>query len=116
MWEVITTAWFEQWFLAQDDALRESIYEAMGVLEKFGPTLGRPYVDTLNGSVFPNMKELRIQHAGNPIRVFFAFDPMRQAIVLCAGDKTGLNEKRFYKDMIRVADAEFSNHLLKLEK
>lgn len=116
MWEVITTECFDEWFLAQDDALRESIYEAMGILEKFGPRLGRPYVDTLNGSIFPNMKELRVQHAGNPIRAFFAFDPIRQAIVLCAGDKTGLNEKRFYKDMIRLADAEFSNHLLKLEK
>lgn len=116
MWEVITTECFDERFLAQDDALRESIYEAMGILEKFGPRLGRPYVDTLNGSIFPNMKELRVQHAGNPIRAFFAFDPIRQAIVLCAGDKTGLNEKRFYKDMIRLADAEFSNHLLKLEK
>lgn len=116
MWEVITTECFDEWFLAQDDAFRESIYEAMGILEKFGPRLGRPYVDTLNGSIFPNMKELRVQHAGNPIRAFFAFDPIRQAIVLCAGDKTGLNEKRFYKDMIRLADAEFSNHLLKLEK
>lgn len=50
MWDIITTECFDEWFLAQTDALRESVYEAMGVLEKFGPTLGRPYVDTLNDS------------------------------------------------------------------
>ncbi|CDH01357.1 type II toxin-antitoxin system RelE/ParE family toxin [Xenorhabdus bovienii] len=113
MWEVITTECFDGWFLAQDDELRESIYEAMGVLEKFGPNLGRPYVDTLHGSDFPNMKELRVQHAGDPIRAFFAFDPKRRAIVLCAGNKTGVNEKRFYKEMIRQADFEYRRHLEK---
>lgn len=116
MWEILTTDCFDEWFLAQDADLRESLYEAMGVLEKFGPKLGRPYVDTLNGSDFPNIKELRIQHSGNPIRAFFAFDLSRKAIVLCAGDKTGLNEKRFYKDMIRLADSEYRKHLVKLEK
>lgn len=81
------------------------------ILREYGPQLGRPYVDTLHDSKFPNMKELRIQHAGNPVRAFFAFDPCRNAIVLCAGNKTGLNEKRFYKDMIKLADAEFKKHL-----
>ena len=116
MWEVITTECFDGWFLSQQDALRESIYVAMGLLEKFGPNLGRPYVDTLYGSDFPNMKELRVQHAGSPIRAFFAFDPIRRAIILCAGDKIGVNEKRFYKEMIRKADLEYSQHLDKLEK
>lgn len=116
MWEVITTECFDAWFLTQDDSLRESVYEAMGILEKFGPKLGRPYVDTLKGSDFPNMKELRVQHAGKPIRAFFAFDPTRKAIVLCAGDKTGINEKRFYRDMIRLADSEYLKHLANLEK
>lgn len=61
MWEVITTECFDGWFLAQDDELRESIYEAMGVLEKFGPNLGRPYVDTLHGSDFPNTQVIRLE-------------------------------------------------------
>ncbi|HDX8843157.1 TPA: type II toxin-antitoxin system RelE/ParE family toxin [Klebsiella oxytoca] len=69
----------------------------MGLMEKIGPGQGRPYVDTLYGSDFPNMKELRIQHSGGPVCAFFAFDPKRNAIMLCAGDKIGLNEKRFYK-------------------
>lgn len=116
MWDIITTECFDTWFLAQEDALRESVYEAMGVLEIFGPKLGRPYVDTLNGSDFVNMKELRIQHAGHPVRAFFAFDPGRCAIVLCAGNKAGVNQKRFYKEMIRLADSEYRQYLAKLEK
>jgi hypothetical protein len=75
----------------------------------YGPKLSRPYADTVKGSKFKNMKELRIQYSGRPIRAFFAFDPERQAIVLCAGDKSG--DKRFYETMIRVADDEFSTHL-----
>ncbi|EAP3475970.1 type II toxin-antitoxin system RelE/ParE family toxin [Salmonella enterica] len=116
MWQIITTRCFDEWFLAQEESLRESVYEAMGILEKFGPKLGRPYVDTLNGSDFSNMKELRIQHAGNPVRAFFAFDPVRRAVVLCAGAKTGINEKLFYKDMIKLADSEYRKHLAKPEK
>lgn len=60
------------------------------------------------------MKELGIQHLGRPIRAFFAFDPKRQAIVLCAGDKS--NDKRFYSMMIRIGDEEFTAHLTALEE
>lgn len=116
MWNVLTTEVFDQWFLAQNEMLREDVLAMMGVLEEFGPHLGRPYVDILKGSVFPNMKELRIQHAGNPIRAFFAFDPQRQAIILCAGDKTGKNEQQFYRSMILRAESEYRNHLAKLER
>ena len=79
------------------------------LLRTNGPLLGRPYGDTVQGSKFRNMKELRVQHLGRPYRAFFAFDPKRQAIVLCAGDKTG--DKRFYEKMIPLADKEFSQHL-----
>ncbi len=116
MWEVKTTDVFDEWFLAQEEGLREDVLAAIGVLEEMGPQLGRPYVDTLKGSDIPNMKELRIQHTGNPIRAFFAFDPIRRAIVLCAGDKTGVNEKRFYRDMLRLAENEYRKHLINLEK
>lgn len=61
------------------------------------------------------MKELRIQSKGQPIRAFFAFDPKRRGIVLCAGDKTG-DEKRFYEVMIPIADKEFAAHLEKQKK
>lgn len=82
MWEVITTEIFDSWFFAQSEALREDILASMCILEESGPQLGRPHADTLHGSHFTNMKELRIQHDGRPIRAFFAFDPIRRAIVL----------------------------------
>lgn len=59
------------------------------------------------------MKELRIQYSGRPVRAFFALDPVRQAIVLCAGDKS--NDKKFYERLIRIADDEFSSHLASME-
>ncbi len=80
-----------------------------------GPNVGRSLVDTVNASKFKNMKELRVQYSGEPIRAFFAFDPLRQAIVLCAGNKGG-NEKRFYKQMLPIADTEFTIHLKSLEE
>lgn len=113
MWEVITTELFDEWYEAQSELLQDEILASFKILREFGPNLGRPQVDTVRGSQFPNMKELRVQFAGNPIRAFFAFDPSRKAIVLCAGDKTGVNEKRFYKNMIKLADTEFSKHLAK---
>ena len=113
MWSVETTDVFDSWFEEQAEALREDVLPAMVILSEYGPQLSRPFADTVNGSAFSNMKELRIQHQGNPIRAFFAFDPSRCAIVLCAGDKTGLNERRFYKEMIKLADAEYRKHLNK---
>ena len=58
------------------------------------------------------MKELRVQHRGRPLRAFFAFDPLRQAIVLCIADKGG--KKRFYKDMLDIADEQYQLHLATL--
>lgn len=75
--------------------------------------LPRPHADTVNGSQYRNMKELRIQSQGRPLRAFFAFDPRRTGIVLCAGDKTG--NKRFYDDLIPVADREYAAHLESLK-
>lgn len=83
---------------------------ALTNLEVYGPKLSRPYADTVKGSKCKNMKELRIQYMGRPIRTFYAFDPERQAIVLCAGDKS--NDKRFYETMIRQADLELISHLI----
>ena len=85
------------------------------MLETFGPTLGRPNVDTLDGSNFPNMKELRFRHDGL-WRFAFAFDPHRQAIVLVGGDKEGKNQKAFYRDLIATANRRFAAHLASLKK
>ena len=79
-----------------------------------GPHLGRPYVDTLEGSAFTNMKELRIQFHGDPWRVLFAFDPNCAAILLVGGNKQG--DKRWYKKNLAIADGRFQRHLKRLEQ
>lgn len=86
------------------------------LLGHFGPHLGRPRVDTLNDSRHPNMKELRFAAADGAWRVAFAFDPRRQAILLVAGDKSGVSEKRFYRNLIAKAEERFASHLSRLKK
>ena len=114
MWTVKTTSLFDVWFDEQDEATQEKVLAGLLALAQGGPSVGRPLVDTIKGSRFTNLKELRVQHQGDPLRAFFAFDPLRQAIVLCAGNKGG-NDKRFYKEMFPVAEAEYAKHLTELE-
>jgi hypothetical protein len=83
------------------------------LLEQFGPQLGRPRVDTLNGSKYSNMKELRFDAGDGVWRVAFAFDPRRRAILLVAGDKSGTSQQRFYRQLIEKADARYKSHLAK---
>jgi hypothetical protein len=73
-------------------------------------------VDTLNGSKYANMKELRLDSGDGVWRFAFAFDPRRHAIVLCGGDKSGGSERRFYQRLIAKADARFDRHLVRLAK
>lgn len=114
MWEVQTTDTFDEWLDGLDDTDRASVIASMLLLREKGPQLSRPHADTVKGSAHNNMKELRVQSQGEPIRAFFAFDPLRRGILLCAGCKTG-DDKRFYKTMIPTADKEFTAHLEKLE-
>ena len=79
------------------EEVQDELLAHISVLEEFGPHLGRPRVDTLNGSRHANMKELRFSAADGVWRFAFAFDPNRQAIILCGGDKSGGSEKRFYR-------------------
>jgi hypothetical protein len=81
-----------------------------GLLRQFGPGLPRPYADTLAGSKFANMKELRASLGQQVWRIAYAFDPARRAILLCAGDKGGANSKRFYAELIATADARFARY------
>jgi hypothetical protein len=107
-------------FAPEFDALQEDVQTEIlalsFVLEQFGPQLGRPRVDTLNGSRHANMKELRFSAADGEWRVAFAFDPKRRAILLVAGDKSGGSEKRFYRELIRKADERFAAHLARLKE
>src|SRR5438874_2561623 len=81
------------------------------VLGKLGPQLKRPHCDTLNGSRYANMKELRFAAADGVWRIAFAFDPGRRAILLAGGDKSGTGSQRFYKTLIRKADKRFQEWL-----
>ncbi|ERT14606.1 toxin RelE [Photorhabdus temperata J3] len=114
MWTVVLTSRFYTWLQEQEEGMQEKVLADLTNLEIYGPKLSRPYADTVKGSRHKNMKELRIQYSGRPVRAFFAFDPKRQAIVLCAGDKS--NDKRFYDTMIRIADEEFTAHLATMEE
>lgn len=110
-WKVEFVADFEMEFDALSNAVQDVILVKARLLELEGPNLGRPHVDTLNASKHANMKELRCNADDGVWRVAFAFDPERKAILLTAGDKTGVNEKRFYKQLITKADERFDAHL-----
>lgn len=107
---------FEAEFEELDSDVQDELLALMGLLREFGPRLGRPRADTLKGSVHANMKELRFDAAGGVWRVAFAFDPKRQAILLVAGDKSGSNQQRFYRQLIAKADERFDDHLALLNR
>jgi hypothetical protein len=102
-------------FVAEADdmpeAVRIELIACIRMLEHFGPGLGRPTVDTLSGSKHANMKELRFRAEVGVWRIAFAFDPERAAILLVGGDKSGGSSGRFYKGLIKRADARFDQHL-----
>lgn len=112
MWEVEYTDEFGQWWNSLDADLQEAVAHDVGLLEVFGPGLGRPHADTVKNSRHPNMKELRTTHAAVPFRTFYAFDPRRCAILLIAGSKAG--DRRFYETMVPRADALYDQHLADL--
>lgn len=113
-WPVVFTDDFYCWYNEQPLDLRKRIVAMTLNISVWGPQLGRPLADTVKGSRFSNMKELRVQWCGKPYRLFFVFDPLQRAVVLCGGDKTG--RKRFYGDLIRHADTQYSLYLDELER
>lgn len=110
-WTVLFHPVFDREFQALSEAVQDELLAHAKLLELLGPTVGRPRVDTLNGSRHANMKELRFDADNGVWRVAFAFDTKRQAILLVAGDKSGGGEKRFYRQLIRTADKRFDDHL-----
>ena len=108
------TAEFEVWWDTLAEEIQERIHDGVRLLEERGPKLGRPYADTVRGSKHSNMKELRVQYAGEPCRILFAFDPRRCAILLIGGRKTG--QDNWYEQYIPVADRLFDEHLRTIER
>jgi hypothetical protein len=113
-WIVLFQADFVAEYEALPEAVQDDLFARVGMLEELGPELGRPTVDTLVASSFPNMKEIRFNSDG-VWRFAFAFDTSRNAIILCGGDKEGVDQKKFYKDLIALADARFSAHLKQIK-
>lgn len=113
-WDIVYIEPFTEWFLAQDDALREEIAKHIVLLQEFGPTLGRPHVDTLYDSKLTNLKELRVQFRGQPIRILFVFDPKRKAVLLLGGNKKG--DDRWYKRNIPLAEKRYAMYLEQQEE
>ena len=112
-WTVLFHDEFDAEFYGLDIDVRRNLLAAIQSLHVAGPKLGRPHVDTLDGSKHANMKELRFTaHDGHEVwRAAFAFDPHREAVVLVAGEKQGGNQSLFYKRLIKIADGRFDSHL-----
>jgi len=109
-WDVEFHEDFASEFAAFSEAIQDEILALATLLEQYGPRLSRPHADTLNNSKFANMKELRLTADNGEWRVAFAFDVRRMAILLCAGDKSGVSEKAFYRALIKKADKRFAAH------
>ena len=113
-WTVEIAEEFVPEFHDLPEEVQDAILTMSRLLQQFGPGLGRPRVDTLNGSRHANMKEMRFGAADGAWRLAFAFDPRRRAMLLVAGDKSGGSSRRFYRALIRTADERFDRHLARL--
>jgi hypothetical protein len=114
-WQVYFHAEFEPEFDALAPEVQDELLAHANLVKQFGPQLKRPTADTLHGSKHYNMKELRFKAADGVWRVAFAFDPEQKAILLVAGDKSGGSQRRFYRQLIKLADARFDRHLVFLK-
>ena len=111
MWLVSTTDQFDGWFGELGEDGQVEIIAKVELLRLMGPQLGRPHADTLKGSRHSNMKELRANTKDKVLRIAFAFDPDRSAILLVGGDKSRVGQKRIYKRLIAEADEVYDRHL-----
>jgi len=117
-WEVVlvaeVAAWFEELAEADWESAKQ-VEDAVDALSMFGPTLGRPLVDRIKGSEQHHMKELRPGSRGtSEIRILFAFDPVRRAVLLVAGDKAG-DWRGWYDTSVPLAEKRYQAHLEELE-
>lgn len=110
MYEVILVEEFEEWLNSLENEIYISIAAGIDQLANHGYTLGRPFVDHINGSYLHNLKELRPRGSAKNYRILFVFDPQRQAVLLIGGDKTG-NWDKWYKKAIKQAEKRYQKYL-----
>lgn len=119
VWTLVFAEEVEGWLeelkrIDPDSAVQ--VFAAFDVLEREGPALGRPLVDSVKGSQLKNLKELRPGSSSrSELRILFIFDPVRQAVLLVAGDKAG-NWKKWYDTAIKTAEKRYKQHLADLDK
>lgn len=113
-WDVENTDEFGSWFAGLGEADQDAIRFTVELLMAQGPSLRFPHSSGISNSRHSHMRELRIQSEGRPVRVFYAFDPRRSAILLIGGDKTG--DGRFYERLIPIADELYDVHLKELKQ
>lgn len=104
---------FNEWWESLDEAEQESVATCVILLEERGTSLPFPYSSAVEGSKVGHMRELRIQHKGEPYRVLYAFDPRRIAILLIGGNKGG--DDRWHGKLIPKADKIYKEHLESLK-
>jgi hypothetical protein len=113
-WEVEYTDEFAQWWYSLTERVQESIDASVRLLEMLVPSLKFPHSSGVNESRHGHMRELRTQFGGRPLRILYAFDPRREAILLIGGDKTG--NDRWYEEYVPMADDLYDEHLDVLKK
>jgi hypothetical protein len=113
-YQVEYTDEFEDWWNTLSEDEQDDVAATVELLIDKGPMLPFPYSSKIDGSKHRHMRELRIQHAGKPYRVLYAFDPRRTAILLIGGNKTG--KDRWYTEFVPIADALYDQHISKLKK
>jgi hypothetical protein len=116
IWNVIFHPAFLPEFAAFKGEVREEMLAHLKFLRTEGPQLGRPTVDTLKGSKFRNLKELRFDADDGVWRLAFFFAPDRNAVLLVAGDKSGVSQERFYKRLIDVAEVRIASYIDSLDR
>jgi hypothetical protein len=112
-WEVEYTDEFAVWWDTLSEEEQIQIDRKVILLQERGPNLPRPHADVITVSKHANMKELRAKVAERQLRVLYAFDPERTALLLIGGDKTG--DPGWYDRMVPVADKLFDTHLKQLD-
>jgi hypothetical protein len=113
-WNVEFTDEFEEWWNALSLDEQVEIAARVELLQEHGPTLPRPHADVIVTSRHSNMKELRGKVEERQLRVLYAFDPVRTALLLIGGDKTG--DPKWYQRFVPVADDLFDQHLKQLKE
>jgi len=113
-WEVEYTSQFETWWDSLSEDEQVEISAKVELLQEFGPVLPRPHADVISSSRHANMKELRGKVEDRHLRVLYAFDPRRTALLLLGGDKT--DDPSWYEKFVSIADDLFDRHLRELRK